>query len=123
MSYRFGAPVTVDIKPGEEPNKINLRSRGTVPVAILSTPTFDASTVNPLSVTVAEAAVNLKPNGTFASSLQDVNGDGLLDMVIHISFPTLQLTNFATEVLVEGMTFDGKYFWGTDNVVVFQRQP
>jgi hypothetical protein len=37
--------VTIDIKPGEFPNSINLKSKGKIPVAILTTNTFDATTV------------------------------------------------------------------------------
>ena len=47
--------VMVDIKPGSSPNSINVGSGGTVPVALFSTPSFDARTVNPLSVTLASA--------------------------------------------------------------------
>jgi len=42
--------VDIDIKPGGDPNSINLRSKRVIPVAILTTDTFDASTVDPLSV-------------------------------------------------------------------------
>ena len=38
--------VAIDIKPGGVPNSINLGSNGKVPVAILSTATFDARTVS-----------------------------------------------------------------------------
>ena len=99
---------------------INLRSRGKVPVAILSTADFDASAIDPDTVTVAGAPVDLRPNGTTASSLQDINGDGLLDLVIHISTTALELTNFDSEALVEGMTFDGRFFWGTDTIAVVE---
>ena len=40
-----GLPVNIDIKPGSETNTINLGSKGNVPVAILSTTVFDATTV------------------------------------------------------------------------------
>lgn len=112
LTYRFGLPIEVDIKPSH----INLRSRGTVPVAILSTEAFDASAIDPDTVTIAGASIHVKPNGTLASSLQDINGDELLDLVVHISTTSLELTNFDSEALVEGMTVDGKYFWGTDNL-------
>ena len=35
--------VTIDIKPGSFPNRINLRSKGVIPVAVLTTATFDAT--------------------------------------------------------------------------------
>lgn len=42
--------VTIDIKPGSYPNSINLGSNGNVLVAIFSTEDFDATTVDPLTV-------------------------------------------------------------------------
>ena len=83
-----------------------------------STDEFDASAIDPATVTVAGAPVDVRPNGTLASSLQDINGDGLLDLVVHINTAGLQLTNFNTEAVVEGFTFDGKFFWGTHSIAV-----
>jgi len=42
--------VDIDIKPGSDPNSINLKSKGVVPVAVLTTDGFDASTVDPETV-------------------------------------------------------------------------
>lgn len=117
LTYRFGAQVDVDIKPGDDSNQINLSSRGKTPVAILSTAAFDASTINPLSVSVAGAPVSLKPNGTPMSSLEDINGDGLLDLVVHVSTSALQ-PNFDNECLLEGSTFAGQSFFGSDTIAV-----
>ena len=116
LVYTFGPQVDVDIKPSH----INLRSRGKLPVAILSTETFDASTIDPDTVTIAGAPIDVRPNGTRALSLHDINGDGLLDLVVHINTTELQLTSFDTEALVEGLTFDGRFFWGTANVAVVE---
>ena len=76
--------VTIDIKPGKSPNSINLGSNGTVPVAILSAPGFDATTINPLSVTLASAPVQLRGKGTPMVSHSDVNGDGMTDLLINV---------------------------------------
>src|SRR5436190_14125647 len=84
---RFGLPVItagIDINPGALPNTINLKPGGTVSVAILSTPAFDARTVNPLTVTLAGAPVKLKGQGNPTFSFQDVNGDGLLDLIVRV---------------------------------------
>jgi hypothetical protein len=111
-------PITVqiDIKPGESPNAINLGSNGVVAVAILSTPDFDAGTVDPATVTLAGASVRLRGRGTPMASLEDVNGDGLRDLVVHISTEALQLTGGDTVAVLEGMTFDGMFIRGTDTV-------
>ena len=110
--------VTIDIKPGSFPNSINLGSGGTVPVAILSTATFNATTVDPLSVTLASAPVRLKGKGTPMASSQDVNGDGRLDLVVHVDTTALELSETDTVAVLEGRTFDGKAIRGTDSVRV-----
>lgn len=110
--------VAIDIKPGSYPNAINLGSMGTVPVAILSTATFDARAVNPTTVTLAGASVKLKGKGTPMASAEDVNGDGLLDLVIHVSTEALQLSEEDSEAVLEGKTFDGKAIRGKDTIRV-----
>ena len=45
--------VDIDIKPGSDPNSINLKSNGLVPVAILSTIDFKATAVDPGTVLLA----------------------------------------------------------------------
>jgi len=108
--------VDIDIKPGSDPNSINLGSKGTVPVAILSTPGFDATTVDPVSVTLADASVKVKGNGTPMASEEDVNGDGLLDLVVHVFTSGLQLTDGDVEAVLEGETYDGVPIQGSDVV-------
>jgi len=109
-------PVTIDIKPGSFPNSINLGNGGTVPVAIFSTATFDATNVDPLTVTLAGASVNLKGKGTPMAAFEDVNGDGLNDIVVHVSTSALVLTGVDTEAILNGKTLDGTPIRGTDSV-------
>lgn len=110
--------VDIDIKPGSFPNSINLGSGGTVPVAIFSTATFDATTVDPTTVTLASAPVKLKGQGTPMASFVDVNADGLLDLVVHVSTDALQISEVDTEAVLEGQTFDGTPITGVDTVRV-----
>ena len=100
-------PVEIDIKPGSDPNSINLGSNGTVPVAILGSATFDATTVDPVTVTLADASVKVRGKGTPMAAEEDVNGDGLLDLVVHVETDGLALTEGVTEAVLEGETFDG----------------
>lgn len=110
--------VPIDIKPDSDPNSINLGSGGTVPVAIFSTPTFDATTIDPLTVTLESAPVQLKGKGTPMTSKEDINGDGLLDLVVHISIEALQLNEGNTVAVLEGLTFNGLQIRGTDSVSI-----
>jgi len=111
-------PVAIDIKPGSFPNSINLGSGGTVPVAIVSTATFDATTVDPTTVTLASAPVKLTGKGTPMASFQDINEDGFNDLVVHVSTQTLQLSETDTQAVLEGQTFSGEHIRGTDTIRV-----
>jgi hypothetical protein len=47
--------VAIDIKPGGFPNSVNPKSNGMIPVAILTTATFDATTVDPSASSSGQA--------------------------------------------------------------------
>lgn len=61
--------------------------------SIFSTPDFDATTVDPTTVTLAGASVKLKGKGTPMSSFEDVNGDDFEDIVVHVDTTDLQLSD------------------------------
>ena len=113
-----GLLIGIDIKPGSSPNSINLGSKGSVPVAIFSTLSFDATTIDPTTVTFAEAQVRLRGRGTPMASMEDVNGDGLLDLVVHVETEALQLTETDSQAELLGETFDGVSIVGTDSIRV-----
>lgn len=108
--------VAIDIKPRSFPNTINLGSGGTVPVAIFSTASFDATTVDPATVALADAGVKLRGKGTLMVAFEDVNADGLLDLVLHVETAALQLTDADTQAVLEGRTFAGTRIRGSDTV-------
>lgn len=88
--------ITIDIKPGSYPNSINLRSKGIVPVAILSDATFDATAVDPANVFFAGAGVAVQGKGNkYLAGEEDVNGDGLLDLVVKVETENLDPGEFA----------------------------
>ena len=116
IAQRTPLPVTIDIKPGSYPNTINLGSNGVVPVAIFSTATFDARTVDPTTVTLANAAVKLTGKGKPIASFEDVNGDGRLDLVVQVGTSALQLTSGDTIAVLRGKTFSGQPIQGSDSV-------
>jgi hypothetical protein len=105
-----------DIKPNALPNAINLGNGGTVAVAIFSTPSFDATTIDPSSVTLASAPVKLRGQGTAMMSFEDINGDGLDDVMLHVSTQSFQLSTGDVAAVLEGMTFDGTKIIGVDSV-------
>ena len=110
-------PVNIVIKPGDD-NDVKLRGRGTVPVAILGSSTFDAASIDPASVTMAGAPVRRARRGEFVAALEDVNDDGLLDMVVHIEKQQLVLDSSSTTATLKGVTLESELFQGTDVVTV-----
>jgi len=109
--------VAIDIKPGSFPNSINLSSAGVVPVAILSSTTFDATQVDAATVTLAGAAVKLIGKGDkFACSAQDVNEDGLLDVVCHVVTAQFMVEPGDSVAVLEAKTFSGQAIRGQDSI-------
>ncbi len=105
----------VDVKPGSDTNSINTKSKGVIPVAILSTATFDATTVDPLSVTFGPgAATEVHGRG----HIEDVNGDTVPDLVLHFSTQQSGLAVGDTLACVDGKTFTGTPIHGCDVVTV-----
>ncbi len=109
--------VTIDIKPGEGPAPINAKSKGSIPVAVLSGPTFDAVTqVDQTSLTFGHTGS--EKSLAFCSGPQDVNGDGLLDLVCHFDTQLTQFQAGDTKGILKGKILGGNTITGTDAVVI-----
>jgi hypothetical protein len=113
IGYATAAPpvveVEIDIKPGSYPNSVNLKSKGVVPVAVLTTDDFDASTVDPGTVEFAGAS-------PVRWHLEDVDDDGDLDLLFHFKAQELDLDEDSTGATLTGDTTDGKHISGTDTL-------
>jgi hypothetical protein len=105
--------VNIDIKPGSDPNSINPGSKGVIPVAILTTDTFDATTVDPLSV-------KFGPNGAGEAHgrghIEDADGDGDLDLMLHFNTQDTDIQCGHTSASLTGKTFDGQAIKGSDSI-------
>ncbi len=109
--------VSIDIKPGSDSNSINLGSNGNIPVAILGTDTFDVTTVILTSIMLADAGVMERgKKGDLMASFEDINLDGLLDLLIHIDIQGLVLGDDDVVAHLTGETIDGLSISGTDAI-------
>lgn len=109
--------VSIDIKPGSDPNSINLCSKGTVPVAIFGSADFDVIDIDTVTLTLAGAGVAERGRSKQLISIEDINDDGFDDMVVH--FETVgfdALDSNSTEATLMGILTDGTPFEGTDFV-------
>jgi hypothetical protein len=104
----------IDIKPEGVPNSINPRSNGVIPVAILTHAAFNASSVDP-------STVRFGATGTEAaavhSAIEDVDGDGDMDMILHFRTRHTGIACGATMASLTGRTFGGQAIQGSDSVV------
>src|SRR5438552_3660567 len=100
----FASPiiVSIDIRPNAIRNCINVRADGKIPVAILSSSAFDATTVDP-------ATVRFGSTGTEAAAvrfaLRDVDGDGSLDLLLHFNGRDTGIKCGDTSATLTGTTF------------------
>ena len=119
------APITVDIKPSSDSNPVNLKSKGVLPVAIVSTAELDAQEIDvesllfgdPLLINAGATAVS-----PIRSAIEDVTGDGLLDLTLKFSMGEL-LSNgvigpLTTQAYLSGNLFDGTVIDGQDIVTI-----
>jgi hypothetical protein len=109
--------VTIDIKPGDNTNSINPKSKGKIPVAILSTDEFDApNMVNQDSLTFGSTGE--EDSLAFCNNPEDVNGDGLKDLVCHFYTQSTGFQCGDTEAILKGKTVAGISIEGNDSIKI-----
>jgi len=102
--------INIEIKPGSDNlAPVNPKSRGKIPVALLSSAEFDALAADQGSITFGAS-------GTEASldhcGKDDVNGDGRVDLVCHFDNQIAGFEPGDLEGIVMGRTADGRRFEG-----------
>ncbi len=116
---RLPRPVDIDIKPGSYPNSINPGSNGLIPVAILTTPDFDATSVDPDTVMLEGVDVAVRGKAEkLMSHEEDVDEDGDTDLVVQIETEELPDTLQSGDACLTAFTYDGCSIKGCDEITV-----
>lgn len=116
--------VDIDIKPGSDPNAINCNSKreGVIPVAVLTTPQFDATTVDPSSLRFGSPSEIQAGGGASLAHagghIEDVDGDLDPDFLGHFPVKDTGFTKNDTEGWLVGETTTGESIAGRDSVKI-----
>ena len=112
LSWSFLTTViNIDISP----NNINPKSKGRIPVAILSTKNLNApSQIDPNSLTFGRTGD--EQSLVFCHGSEDVNKDGLQDLVCHFYTHDTGFRCGDTQGILKGKTLKGKPIEGNNSV-------
>ncbi|HKJ93696.1 MAG TPA: hypothetical protein VJ957_11025 [Longimicrobiales bacterium] len=126
--------VKIDVEPNSSSNSITLpggmgggMGSTRLPVAVLSTKSFDATMVKPSTARLSSGGMaSSMPSGYNAptSSVRDVNGDGHKDMVLTFNVSSLAksgtLTPSTSQLCLNAKTDEGTAIHGCDSVNVMR---
>ncbi|MGD8855907.1 MAG: family 16 glycosylhydrolase, partial [Chloroflexota bacterium] len=109
LSVTAPLAVEIDIMPGGDGNLCN-KGNGVIPVAILTTDSFDATTVDHTTVRFGDAseAHVYRKSSQVARHEEDVDRDGDIDLVFHFRFAETGFGCDASDAYLTGSTFDGQ---------------
>lgn len=104
--------VDIQIKPGNTSPCVNESSRGRTPVAIFASPEFDPLMVDPATIRAGGLTAPVRWGRG-----EDVNRDGLLDLVVHFRTQELNVAGLlqdGVDLVISGQTREGVDFEGSD---------
>jgi arylsulfatase A-like enzyme len=106
--------VSIDIKPGSDPNSINPSLEGDLPVAILASETFDVADVDVTTLAFGPDAAPI--DHSHGPHFEDLDGDGLTDLIAHYRIEKAGIAFGDLSACVTGETIAGTPFRGCDAV-------
>jgi len=106
-----------DVTPGL--NLDALSETNNIPVAVISSADFDATLIDPDTVEIGDYAyTKLKSTGVSQSSHADIDGDGVLDLMLHMNAAFFEPSNYE-KLILTGQTIHGEHIEGSDYVKMF----
>ncbi len=119
---KFEAPgpdilsLLMDIRPGSDINPVNSKSNGALPVAIYGSADVDVTEIDLATLMLEGMSLREKGNGDKLGSFEDINGDSIVDLLLHFDLSELSF-NASTDVYtLSGMMLDGMALEGSDSI-------
>ncbi|MBW2738248.1 MAG: hypothetical protein JRE64_05235, partial [Deltaproteobacteria bacterium] len=114
--------VTIDIKPGSDPNCFNNDGHGVIPLAILGSTDFDCTQIAPSTCTLSGLTLKIagKSNKLMAH-IEDVNNDGFDDLVLQIEDQDGAFQVGESETTLTGNLYEAygaTHIQGTDSICI-----
>jgi len=128
--------VKIDIKPEACPNKLNIKDKGVLPVAILGTENFDVFTIDPASIRLAGKAPVRSSYEDVATPVADeaevcecttAGPDGYLDLTLKFNVQEIVTAlgevndGDELELTLTGVLNDGKPIEGKDCIIIISK--
>jgi hypothetical protein len=111
--------VTIDIKPGSDPNCFNNDGNGVIPVAILGSADLDVTKIDASTVQLEGMAVKVVGKSSrLLAHIEDVNKDGFDDLVVKIEDIDGIFSPGETTATLTGNLSDGPAFEGADSICI-----
>lgn len=117
LSWEF-PQMEIDVRPGSDDNPINLKSGGVVPVAFITTDDFDALELDSSTIAFGPAGA---PIAHVRAHVEDVDGDGDMDLLAHFRIKPAGIGATDHEVCVTAQTLAGASYRACDNVTTVPR--
>ena len=108
--------VEIDIKPGSDPNSVNPRSNGVIPVAILGSDTLDVNDIDPATLIFTAVGDFYFDASPVHIAFEDVNDDGLTDLIAQFLTQATGIDCHTTQAELIGLFLDGPLFFGIDSI-------
>jgi hypothetical protein len=104
----------IDIKPGNDVNRLNPSSRGMVSVAILGAEGFDVTDIDTMTLAFGPEAA--RPAHAINENHRDLDADGFPDLLAQFRVDESGIEIGDTEACLRGETLDSRFFEGCDTI-------
>ncbi len=109
--------IEIEVKPDSDVNPLNLNGNGVVPIALIGSANLDVTQIDVSTVTAGATGVEASP--VHGGHIEDVNGDGIDDIVFHFREGDLEIIGSAKQVValfLNAAGTDGEPLSGQDEV-------